>query len=77
VEQAKAAGGGADIHSPVDGIVVARQESQGQAVDPSMKELVKIGTALTSLTVVSNDANLGVPIAGGTEGDGAVRRLGI
>jgi multidrug resistance efflux pump len=52
---AHAASGAAasEIHSPVDGIVLERQELQGLAVDPSMKEMFKIGTALTSLQVVA------------------------
>lgn len=53
VERSKAAAGASEIHSPVDGIVLERQELQGLAVDPSMKELVKIATELTSLQVVA------------------------
>lgn len=53
VERAKAAAAAAEMHSPVDGLVLERQELQGLAVDPSMKELVKIGTELTSLQVVA------------------------
>jgi HlyD family secretion protein len=53
VERAKAAAAAVEMHSPVDGIVVERQELQGLAVDPSMKELVKIATDLTSLQVVA------------------------
>jgi len=53
VERAKGAAAAAEIHSPVDGIVLERQELQGLAVDPSMKELVKIATELTSLQVVA------------------------
>jgi multidrug resistance efflux pump len=57
VERAGKSAGAADLHSPVDGVVVARQELQGQPVDPSMKELVKIATNLTSLSVtLQNDA---------------------
>lgn len=51
VERSKAAAAAAEVHSPVDGIVLERQELQGLAVDPSMKELVKIATELTSLQV--------------------------
>ena len=53
VERSKAAAAGAEIHSPVDGIVLERQELQGLGVDPSMQELVKIATDLTSLQVVA------------------------
>jgi multidrug resistance efflux pump len=53
VERAKSDAVAAEIHSPADGIVLERQESQGLAVDPSMKELLKIGTDLTSLQTSS------------------------
>jgi HlyD family secretion protein len=52
-ERAKTAAASAEMHSPVDGIVLGRQELQGLAVDPSMKELLKIGTELTSLQIVA------------------------
>jgi HlyD family secretion protein len=52
VERSKSTAASAEMHSPVDGVVLERQESQGLAVDPSMKELVKIATELTSLQVV-------------------------
>jgi multidrug resistance efflux pump len=53
VDRSKTAAAAAEMHSPVDGIVLERQESQGLAVDPSMKELVKIATELTSLQIVA------------------------
>jgi HlyD family secretion protein len=53
VERSKAAGAAAEMHSPVDGIVLERQELQGLAVDPSMKELLKIANDLTSLQVIA------------------------
>jgi membrane fusion protein, multidrug efflux system len=53
VAHAASAAAVAEIHSPVDGIVLERQELQGLAVDPSMKEMFKIGTELTSLQVVA------------------------
>jgi multidrug resistance efflux pump len=60
IERAKSSSAAAEMHSPVDGIVVARQELQGQPVDVSMKELVKIATDLTTLTVtVQSEAAAG------------------
>lgn len=53
VERSKSAASAAEMRSPVDGIVLERQELQGLAVDPSMKELMKIATELTSLQVVA------------------------
>jgi multidrug resistance efflux pump len=53
VERSKSTAAAAEMHSPVDGIVLERQELQGLAVDPSMKELVKIATELTSLQVAA------------------------
>ena len=49
VEQAKAALGSGDLHSPADGIVIARQGDPGQPIDPSMKNVVEIATDLTQL----------------------------
>lgn len=57
LEKAKAAGAAGEIHSPVDGVVTARQELVGQMVDPSMKELMKIGTDLTQLVVEVDDTS--------------------
>ena len=57
-EKVKAGGSAGEIHSPTDGIVVARQEIVGQMVDPSMKELMKIGKDLTQLAVEVNDARV-------------------
>ncbi len=57
IERAKGSAAAAEMHSPVDGIVVARQDLQGQPVDSSMKELIKIATDLTMLSVtVQNEA---------------------
>ncbi len=53
VERSKTAAAAAEMHSPVDGIVLEKQELQGLAVDPSMKDLVRIATELTSLQVVA------------------------
>ncbi len=59
LEHARGGAGATEIHSPVDGIVVARKELQGQRVDPSMTDLVQIATDLTSLTaVVTPDASV-------------------
>ena len=51
IERTKTTTASAEMHSPVDGVVVAKQDLTGQPVDPSMKELVKIGTDLTLLCV--------------------------
>lgn len=55
IERAKEAGGAAEIHAPSDGIVIARKDLQGQAVDTSMKDAMKIGTDVTQLQVVYQD----------------------
>ena len=52
LEKGKSAGAGSEIHSPTDGIVVARKDLQGQPVDPSMQDLLEIATDLTSLEAV-------------------------
>jgi len=57
LEKAKAGEAAGEIHSPVDGILVARQELVGQMVGPSMKDLLKIGTDLTQLAVEVDDAS--------------------
>ena len=74
LEKAKAAGAAGEIHSPVDGVVTARQELVGQMVDPSMKELMKIGTDLTQLVVEIDNA--GADSARIHAGDKARVRLG-
>jgi multidrug resistance efflux pump len=51
IERAKADLANAEIHSPADGIVMARRGQPGEAVDPSIKDLLQIGTGLTSLQV--------------------------
>jgi multidrug resistance efflux pump len=53
LEHARGGAGSAEIHSPVDGIVLARKELQGQRVDPSMTDLMQIATDLTSLQAVA------------------------
>jgi multidrug resistance efflux pump len=59
LEHARGGAGAGEIHSPVDGIVLARKELQGQRVDPSMTDLLQIATDLTSLTaVVTPDASV-------------------
>jgi multidrug resistance efflux pump len=84
VEQAKSAGGAAEMHSPVDGVVVARQDLVGQMVDPSMKELVKIGTDPKTLTITLQNDNAasrvvqGQPakvVVGGEEFAGVIRPI--
>lgn len=42
----------AEIHSPVDGILVARRAEAGSSVTPSMKDLFQIAVDLSSLEVV-------------------------
>lgn len=82
IERTKSTTAAAEMHSPVDGVVVARQDLQGQPVDPSMKELIKIGTDLTLLCVAigTDDAakrvHDGQPakvVIGSDEYSGAVR----
>ncbi len=59
LELARGGAGAAEIHSPADGIVLARKELQGQRVDPSMTDLVQIATDLASLqAVVTPDASV-------------------
>ncbi len=58
IEKSKSAGAAGEIHSPVDGIVVARQEMVGHTIDPSMKNLISIGTDLTQLAVEVNDPRI-------------------
>jgi multidrug efflux pump subunit AcrA (membrane-fusion protein) len=55
IDRAREAGGAAEIHAPADGIVIVRRDLQGQAVDTSMKDAMKIGTDLTQLQVVYQD----------------------
>jgi HlyD family secretion protein len=61
LERAKEELATAEVHSPVDGIVMARRGQPGEPVDPSMKDLLQIGTDLTSLqvTVTPDAAMLG------------------
>ena len=60
VDRAKAELANVEIHSPADGIVIARRGQAGEPVDPSMKDLLQIGTELTSLqiTVTPDPATL-------------------
>ena len=61
MERAKEELATAEVHSPVDGIVMARRGQPGEPVDPSTKDLLQIGTDLTSLqvTVTPDAAMLG------------------
>jgi multidrug resistance efflux pump len=59
LEHARGGASAAEVHSPADGIVLARKELQGQRVDPSMTDLMQIATDLTSLqAVVTPDASM-------------------
>jgi len=40
------------LHSPADGILLARHGDIGQPVDPSTQDLLQIATDLTSLQVI-------------------------
>jgi multidrug resistance efflux pump len=51
LDRAKAELASEEIHSPADGIVIARRGQPGEPVDPSMKDLLQIGTDLTLLQV--------------------------
>jgi multidrug resistance efflux pump len=51
LDRAKADVANAEIHSPADGIVMARRGAPGELVDLSVKDLFQIGTKLTSLQV--------------------------
>lgn len=88
VAHAASAAAAAEIHSPVDGIVLERQELQGLAVDAAMKDMFKIGTDLTSLQVVAaaeasvlariragQAATVRIPELPPGEFDGAVREV--
>ncbi len=55
IDHAKESTGVAEIHAPDDGIVIAKKDLQGQPVDPTMKDILKIGTSLTELQVVYQD----------------------
>ncbi|HLY07575.1 MAG TPA: biotin/lipoyl-binding protein [Rhizomicrobium sp.] len=51
LDRAKAELANEEIHSPADGIVIARRGQPGEPVDPSMKDLLQLGTDLTLLQV--------------------------
>jgi len=51
VENAKANIASGDLHAPVEGVVVGRRGQAGDAVDPSMKDLLQIATDLTNMQV--------------------------
>ena len=53
LDRAKAALSTGEIHSPADGIVMARHGQPGDPVDPSVKDLFQIATDLTELQVVA------------------------
>ena len=48
-EQAKVALATTEVHSPADGILVARRGQPGEPVDPSIKDLLQIAIDLTAL----------------------------
>ena len=52
LDRAKSELATAEIHSPVDGIVMARRGQPGDPEDPSIKDLLQIGTELTSLQAI-------------------------
>ncbi len=52
LEQAKADLAATEVHSPVDGLVVARRGAAGQEVDRNMKDLFQIAVDLTLLQLV-------------------------
>jgi len=52
LERAKADLANTEIHSPADGIVMARRGQPGEPLDPSIKDLLQVGTELTSLQII-------------------------
>lgn len=52
LEVAKADLAAAEVHAPVDGVVVGRRGNPGDPVDRSMKDLFQIATDLTRLAVI-------------------------
>ena len=52
LESAKADLAAAEVHAPVDGVIVGRRGNAGDPVDRSMKDLFQIATDLTRLAVV-------------------------
>jgi multidrug resistance efflux pump len=52
LEHAKADLASAEVHAPVDGIIVGRRGSAGDDVDRSMTDLFQIATDLTHLAVI-------------------------
>lgn len=51
LENAKTQAAGSELHSPADGLVVARRGQPGDTVDTTVQDLFKIGTDLTNLEV--------------------------
>lgn len=51
LEKAKADLGAGDLHAPADGMVIVHKGQAGEPVDPSVKDLLEIGTELTQLQV--------------------------
>ena len=88
LEHAKSQTSGAELHSPSDGLVVARRGQPGDTVDPSAQDLFKIATNLTSLEVdaspdpeilarmhAGQPAGVRVPELSGDEIAGVVREV--
>ncbi|HML17918.1 MAG TPA: efflux RND transporter periplasmic adaptor subunit [Bryobacteraceae bacterium] len=70
LDHAKSATQGAELHSPSDGMVVAKRGQPGDTVDPSMQDLVKIAPDLTALEV---DASPGPEVLSRMRAGQAVR----
>ena len=49
IERTKAEPAPGELHSPADGIVIARHAQPGEPVDPSMKNLLEVATDLAAL----------------------------
>ncbi|MCZ2075556.1 MAG: efflux RND transporter periplasmic adaptor subunit [Bryobacterales bacterium] len=60
-EHAQAELRSAEVHSPVDGVVVARRGQAGDPVDPGVPDLLRIATELNSLQVTINPDAASLP----------------
>ena len=54
LEHAKADVAAAEVHSPVDGVVVARRGEPGEDVTPDITDLFQVATELSSLEIILN-----------------------
>ncbi len=52
LEQAKDNAGAGDLHSPVDGVIIARRGEPGERIAPDVEDFFKIGTTLSALEIM-------------------------